>query len=287
MKIYLTLTIFLKTAARQISIQRLEIIPKRTVMPFADDFNSLFDRLHHPIFFANLVKIVKRIQHSESFHEIYSCLSDVRELFDVMDSLFIFFSPEDQTDETWRFLHDKNPDWCQDYESKYWFGDDEWVDYVRRATAPICDSALSVMRRHSGRASDFLRARGVQSTLLVPTGTDYGTAFVGCLFLFSPQKNYFENSLVEVGVAAESVSSALYRWMLARQRVNLIERAGLVQEDITLLQMVQKGMSSKEASKELCKSIAAINSRWQRINSRLGTANRKQAAKLAMDFGLI
>jgi DNA-binding NarL/FixJ family response regulator len=79
----------------------------------------------------------------------------------------------------------------------------------------------------------------------------------------------------------------LHDWWLTRLRRNLVVKARLSSDDLVLLQHQAQGHCSKRIAAELCVSKSSIDSRFQRMNAKLGVQNRRMAVKLAIDCGLI
>lgn len=63
--------------------------------------------------------------------------------------------------------------------------------------------------------------------------------------------------------------------------------AQLTEVDLVLLAHERRGNPSKVMAKLLGTTVSAIDSRFRRINSRLGVPTRKAAARLAAEYGLI
>ena len=57
--------------------------------------------------------------------------------------------------------------------------------------------------------------------------------------------------------------------------------------DLILLQHECQGHGSKKIATELQVSTSSINSRFQRMNAKLGVGNRRMAVQLAVECGLI
>ena len=70
-------------------------------------------------------------------------------------------------------------------------------------------------------------------------------------------------------------------------RRELIVKVTLTSSDLVLLRHQQRGHSSKRITADLRVSQSSINSRFQRMNIKLGMANRRMAARLACAVGLI
>lgn len=79
----------------------------------------------------------------------------------------------------------------------------------------------------------------------------------------------------------------MHGWWIERIKHEVIEYARLTEEDLALLAHERLGMGTKVMSTALHMSPHSINSRFQRMNARLGVPNRKAAAQLAAEYGLI
>ena len=64
-------------------------------------------------------------------------------------------------------------------------------------------------------------------------------------------------------------------------------QARLSDEDLALLVHERMGHSTAFIANALDMSPSAVNSRFQRMNARLGVPNRKAAAQLAAEYGLL
>jgi DNA-binding NarL/FixJ family response regulator len=79
----------------------------------------------------------------------------------------------------------------------------------------------------------------------------------------------------------------LHEWWIARIRADLIATTRITDEDVLLLRLERQGRSTKHIAAELDMSKSAVDSRFQRLNVKLGVPNRRTAATLAAEYGLI
>ena len=79
----------------------------------------------------------------------------------------------------------------------------------------------------------------------------------------------------------------LHDWWLTRIRRELIVKAHITPSDVVLLRHQRQGHSSKRIAADLHVSKSSIDSRFQRMNTKLGVANRRMAAQLALECGLL
>ena len=79
----------------------------------------------------------------------------------------------------------------------------------------------------------------------------------------------------------------LHDWWVAQVKRELIVNARLTQDDLFLLTRERQGHSTKRIANELGTTPGSIDARFQRINAKLGVPNRKAAARVAAEYGLI
>jgi DNA-binding CsgD family transcriptional regulator len=79
----------------------------------------------------------------------------------------------------------------------------------------------------------------------------------------------------------------LHEWWIAKLRRELIDDAEVTEGELKLLQWEWQGLNSKQIGNLLGMGPAGVDSRFQRLNLKLGVPNRRAAAKLAAEYGLI
>ena len=99
--------------------------------------------------------------------------------------------------------------------------------------------------------------------------------------------NYDDEGYVTLKVVARGVAMELHEWWLGRLRDELITTSSITEEDLLLLAHERLGHSTKTIAKSLGWTTSSVDSRFQRVNVKLRVANRKAAARLAAEYGLI
>lgn len=106
--------------------------------------------------------------------------------------------------------------------------------------------------------------------------------------LGSAQPEYFdEQTLIAVSVAVTGLVLRLHAWQIATLRDELLTRTRLSDDDLALLAQQREGRSSKEIASMTNTTSQGVDSRWQRLNAKLGVSSRTTAAQLAAEYGLI
>lgn len=203
-------------------------------------------------------------------------------------SVFASFIPDEESRETYRLLLACDPQWCIEYVHQAWYANDPWLEYARRHSEPVhgCDIAVATEAQRS--IIRLAERFGFRSTVIVPAPSSGGLSRVGVLCLGSSIPGYFEaEGYVALKLVARSVAMEFHEWWLARIKTEMIDTARITEEELALLALERKGNSTKEIARELGSSTGSIDSRFQRINAKLGVSNRRAAARLAAEYGLI
>lgn len=203
-------------------------------------------------------------------------------------SIFASFMRDDASCESYRLLLACDPQWCIQYEQEAWYANDPWLNYAFHHSEPIRGSEIPVETEAQRSIVQLAERFGFRSTVIVPTPSGGGLSRLGVLCLGSSTKGYFESEgYVALKVVARSVAMELHEWWLARLRDDLLATTGVTDADLVLLVHERQGHSTKEIARQLATSAGSINSRFQRLNAKLGVPNRKAAACLAAEYGLI
>jgi DNA-binding NarL/FixJ family response regulator len=135
---------------------------------------------------------------------------------------------------------------------------------------------------------------GFRSALIVPAPTPAALSRTGVLCLGSQQPDFFDRDssaeqaeLAVLGVLARSLAMQLGDWMHRVVRDELMASARISADDLRLLQHQRQGHNSKRIAAMLGTEAKTIDCRFQRLNLRLGAANRRAAVRLAELYGLI
>jgi DNA-binding CsgD family transcriptional regulator len=185
-----------------------------------------------------------------------------------------------------RFMLACEPDGCRPNLDADSLWHDPWLAYAASHAAPIVASALSAADRGGHELIAPTQRHGFASVLLVPAHSGPGHTRMGLLALGSPQVGFFESEgLARFRIGARALATELHDWWQARLRRELSAR--ITPAELELLRHEQCGHGSKLIAQALDVSPCAIDSRFQRINARLGVANRRAAVRLAIECGLL
>jgi DNA-binding CsgD family transcriptional regulator len=108
------------------------------------------------------------------------------------------------------------------------------------------------------------------------------------LCLGSNSPGFFETpGFGAVTVVARPLAAALLEGSIRSTRDELVHAWRIKPKELALLDLQRRGMSTKQIAATLGVSPHSVNSYFQRVNAKLGVLNRKEAAHLAAEYGLI
>lgn len=203
-------------------------------------------------------------------------------------AVFVSYIRDEDAHESYRFLLAADPRWCFEYQAKAWYGSDPWLLYASLNSDVVVASRIAANTHQQHEVLSLARRHGMVSVCIAPAASNGQNARVGMLALGSKQEGYFEGAGFEIfKVLARSLAMELHDWWSRYERQEIINARRITDEDLELLKLELDGYGTKKASDRLGLSIASIDSRWQRLNRKLGAPHRQLAARLAAKYGLI
>lgn len=198
------------------------------------------------------------------------------------------FIQEDDVRAAFRFFLACDPRWCIEYEQQGWYVDDPWLAYARSNPEPTLGHRIALatdaQARMVARAEEF----GFRSTIIVPVQGGGGLTRVGMLCVGSSTPRFFEaDGYGALRVVARTLATEVHDWWLRRVGEEFRSTCQMTREDLRLLSGTRNGLNAKELARQLRKSPVAVDCRFQRINAKLGVRDRRTAARLAAEYGLI
>lgn len=235
-----------------------------------------------------ITAVAERITEARDQATVHALLTEGVHALGAENAVFVSFIRDNADLSACRFMLVCEPDWCQRYLEAGCFAQDPWLAYAAHHSEPIPASTLPVLDAEGRRVIALAMENGFASAALVPAHSGAGHSRISLLCLGSTQPGFFEGEgFGRFRLGARLIAAELHDWWLARIRRELIVKARITPADLELLRHEQQGHSSKRIAAELHVSKSSINSRFQRMNMKLGVANRRLAARLAVECGLL
>lgn len=239
-------------------------------------------------FFAGCAQVASRLDGAEDAGDVAHLLFESASLLGAESAAFASFVKDDESYASYRFILACDARWCFEYEAGACYLDDPWLEYTRRHAEPILAERIPVRTERERVVVNLARRFGFASAIIVPAQAPFGLTRLGALCLGSAIPGHFDTgSLSVVSFAASALALRLHVWQIARLRRDLLDQTRLSDDDIALLRYQQEGRGSKEIAQTINATPMSIDSRWQRINAKLGVSSRVAATSLAAEYGVI
>lgn len=237
---------------------------------------------------ARITAVAERIAVAKTQANALSLLKEGIDALGAECAVFVSFVRDNADLSACRFMLACEPNWCQRYLDAGCFAHDPWLAYAAHHSEPIAASSLPVLDPDGRQVVALATQNGFASAALIPAHSGAGHSRISLLCLGSATPGFFEGEgFGRLRLGARMLAAELHDWWLARVRSELIVKARITAADLELLRHERQGHSSKRIASELNVSQSSINSRFQRMNAKLGVANRRLAARLAVECGLL
>lgn len=237
---------------------------------------------------ARVIDVIQRIAGAERQADVLELLHEAKRAMGIDHALFVSFIRDDDSHESFRFLLACDWRWCREYQDRGWYATDPWLLYSSTHSEPVPASSIKPHTKAQREAADLALRYGMVSACVVPAPSSGGLSRLGVLGLGVTIPGYFEaEGFTTFKVLARSLAMELHEWWVRQARRDLIKAARITPEDIELLTMQRRGLGSKEIAAALDISVASVDSRWQRLNLKLGVPHRTEAGRIAAEYGLV
>lgn len=237
---------------------------------------------------AQVSAIALRIARATKQSTVLDLLHQGAHSLGAQHAVFVSFVRDHPNLSTCQFMLACDPGWCNAYLEAGLFAHDPWLAYAAGHSEPVVASSLPSLNPAQHEPVDLITQNGFASAALIPAHSGGGHSQISLLCLGSTMPGFFEcEGFGQFRVAARMLALELHDWWLARIRRELLVKAHITPSELELLRHQRQGHSSKRIAAELHVSKSSINSRFQRMNVKLGVANRRMAARIACECGLI
>lgn len=255
-------------------------------MTSSDSANCSADRV--PIDTALVFAAAERLGSASDPASVLAQLKAGADALGAEGAIFVSVTRDAAIKPATRLMTTCDPAWLQHYLDAGGLMEDPWFRYASHRSEPILASELDT-RSASTSAHDALATHSsFASAVLAPAHSGLGHERVGLLCLGSSHQGYFEEGRpMSVRIAARLLAAGLNDWWLANARCEVLATARISPAEMELLRHQLMGHSSKRIAASLNVSQSSINSRFQRMNMKLGVPNRRAAVRLAVECGLL
>jgi hypothetical protein len=249
---------------------------------------SLPDLLHSGAWWPGYCDALRHLNQARDDGGAIRALQQVTRVFGASGAMFNHFIRHDASLTVLRTLVACDAPWTSAYAAEGWFDDDPWLQHAAQCATTVLASDIKPASERQQAIADTLAAHGFASAIVVPAPSNVGRSRIGALCIGSAQAGYFEGAALPIlRPVVRGLAMELSDWWLLQMRTGLVARAEVTADDLELLKHEAQGHTSKTIARCLHTEIAAIDSRFQRLNRRLGVACRRDAMRLGRLYGLI
>ena len=254
----------------------------------ANRVGTLRDLVGDTMYAGRVLHEIARVSRAASPPQALEVLHAAKAEMGVEQAVFVSYLRGEDSHESYRFMLAVEPRWCFEYQARAWYASDPWLLYASIESEPTCASRITAVTGKQREVQALAEKYGMVSVCIAPAGTAGTSPRVGMLALGSPRRGFFEDEgFALFKLLARGLALELHGWWSCYERGELIKELGLTDEDLRLLHLELRGAGTKQAAGELGTSPASIDSRWQRLNRKLGSPHRRATARLAAKYGLI
>jgi hypothetical protein len=249
---------------------------------------TLLQRVSSPGYASKVSEVALRLTQATEPSLMQSLMCEGTRALGAESAVFMSLAREGADVSTGHFMLACEPEWCRQYLAAGLIAHDIWLAYAAHHSQPVLASSLYATDTSQSQAIDLAAHHGFASAVVVPAHSGGGPSRMGLLCLGSSRPGFFEAQGCDVFMLyARMLALALHDGWLTRLRRDLIVKARITPSDVVLLRHEWHGHTSKRIAAELQVSKNSVNCRFQRMNARLGVVNRRTAARLAVECGLI
>ena len=249
---------------------------------------TLSQFVYAPDYPARITDLIGRITQATERPAMLALLREGANALGAENAMFVSFVRDDADMSACRFMLACDPDWCRQYLEAGLIPHDPWLAYAALHSEPILAGSLNAGDSMQQQVIDLAARNGFASAVLFPVHSGPGYSRISLLCMGSSVPGFFEDEgFRRFRIGARMLALEFHDWWLTQIRRELIDKVNLTSSDLVLLRHQHRGHSSKRIAADLRVSQSSINSRFQRMNIKLGVTNRRMAARLACEVGLI
>lgn len=223
--------------------------------------------------------------------EVKKITADVVEMLGAQWFVYTTLLPPEHSraDESFRFFVGCKPELCDIYSKRMWMMNDPYFEYARTSSAPLAGS--KVVPKTAGQA-ELMRVcaeHGFQSGLVVPTHTPMDASKrMGLLYIGSELPvEIGEPMLLRKRIQFGALGMELLLWWNNRLRTQAMRKYSLIDEEVTLLQLVKKGKVASEIAAFCDITLTGAYKRLNLIKEKFNVDKIDQAVREAEAVGLL
>lgn len=256
--------------------------------PNSEPCRRLQDVVGEQGYAAGVIDVIQKISRAPDREMIVELLHDAAHALGAEQALFVSFIRDEDSSESFRFILACNPVWCMAYQNQGWYANDPWLLYASAHSEPTSATEIPLRTKAQRDAAALAAQHGMSAAYVVPAPSSGGLSRLGVLILASSVPGYFDTPATgPLKLMARTLSMELHEWWVRHIRTEIIAKNRITPQDLELLACERRGMSTKAIAEVLQLTAGSVDNRFQRLNGKFQTPNRRASARLAAEYGLI
>ena len=178
--------------------------------------------------------------------------------------------------------------WGIEYAAKDCSSNDPWFRHATGSSAPVRSADVSCRSDQERAVVELAATHGFSRAALFPAPSPQGRSRIALLVIGSRDLTVwrrFESTAYRA--EARHIAMALHESWVEEMRGEFIQSSELSALDLRILELELQGLRTKAIARHLKSTTAAVNSRIQRLNSKLRVTTRRSAALRSLELGLV
>jgi hypothetical protein len=236
---------------------------------------------------ARALELILQLQGAEGPPHLLDALVSATEAIGAAASLYSVAIPEAEGEAFTFSLFACDPAFAHRQQQSGPLPHHPWFRFARTHSSPGTDRTVRAEGPADHEALALAQQHGFASCLIVPIPAGPRLHRIEMLCLGSPRHAAFEGEDARiVRSLARLLAAELHDGVTRHLSASLREAVRLQQIDITLLHLEWQGLGTKAISARTGLSVSAVDTRFHRLNHRLGCPSRKACARRAAEHGL-
>ena len=235
----------------------------------------------------SLLRLIGDIKSCRQESYLYELLIDIFDKLEVTSYLYVTLLKDSKNRDSYRFLIGCDPAWYQLYCTNQWHHIDPFIRYGREYMKPILISELSTLTDAQLKIIDHSGESGFKSGLILPAHADLNRR-IGILIAGNPFDNDVgDQKLEKYRAILRAISFELLDWWISRLQSKVGAEIKVTEQEKIILKLAYDDYTAAEIGQVLNLTVSQVNNRVRNINLQFGVDNKKSAAFLAMEYGII
>lgn len=217
-------------------------------------------------------------------------LQDIFKDIGVSSFIFLTLLQDSKNRDSYRYHIGCNPNFFNIYNSRKWHAIDPFIAHAKKVGKPILiDELKRKILDESQSQKDFfynLSEYGFKAGIIIPA---YTASNKRMGLLIAGNDDCLDGNLIlqRNRVTLRAIASELLDWWVVKLQSKAVDVSKLKTEDLQLLKLAYFQNTASDMALSLGLTTSQVNNKFRVINELFDVDNKKDAADIAMEYGII